>query len=170
MSDLREIIRQLRLVGLTNNVWGWSEIKRLPTVIDEDEKIERAVTGFYEGGHALVLATNKRITFLDAKIMSFRVEDVHYEMVSEVEHFTGIFMARLRIHCLSKQIELSSFAQQSVRDFAVHVDTRVNDMRSNLRTWEQMMEATNPELASTQTFRPKARTIYARAKRPFQAE
>ena len=170
MRELGKIIRRLREVGLTNNVWGWSEIKRLPKVLDDDEEIERAVTGFYEGGHALVLSTNKRITFLDAKIMSFRVEDIHYEMVSEVEHFIGILTARLRIHCLSRQIELRSFSQQNVADFAFHVDGRVNEMRANSRSWRHMVESVNSHKLAPRMINSPNRPAYSQVRYPFRAE
>lgn len=139
MTKLREVIRQLRVAGFNNTVWGWSEIKRLPSVLEADEKIEHAVSGFYDGGHALIVATDKRIIFLDAKIMSLRVEDIHYEMVSEVEHFIGIISGKLRIHCLSKKVDISSVSHSNIRNFALYVDGKVNGIRLNMRTWEQMM-------------------------------
>ncbi len=165
MQRLREIVRQLRLVGLNNNLWGWSEIKRLPSVLEDDEQILRAVSGFYQGGHALVIATDKRILFLDGKMMSFKVEDIHYEMVSEVIHVTGIFTAKLRIRCISNEIELTSYAQRNVRDFATFVDAKVNSIRLNMRTWEQMMEsAITPEMP-TGEFRTRAAAAMLRTRR-----
>ncbi len=62
-------------------------------------------------------------------------------MVSEVEHFLGVVSAKLQIHCLSKTVSLVSISHRNVSDFAMYVDAKVNSIRLNMRTWEQMMEA-----------------------------
>ncbi len=144
MANTLEVRKQLHLAGFRNNYWGWSAIKQLPMILESDEMIERVVTGMYADGHAVVLATNKRILILDKKPMSFRAEDIHYEMVSEVEHYIGPMAAKLRIHCLSKSFEFTSLKADTVRMFAIHVDKKVNQTRlnmSNVQTWSQMLDA-----------------------------
>lgn len=140
MVTMKKVVEQLNDVGFRNNFWGWSAIRQLPNILNSNEEIERVVTGFYEGGHAVLIATNQRIILLDKKIMSFRVEEVHYEMVSEVEHFVSVFFSKLKIRCLSNVIELSSVSSRQVSDFALYVDGKVNKVRLNMRTWEKMME------------------------------
>ncbi len=154
MANLLEVRQQLHSAGFKNKYWGWSAIRQLPMILEADEEIERVVTGIYSDGHAVVLATNKRMIILDKKPMSFRAEDIHYEMVSEVEHYLGPLAAKLRIHCLSKSFEFSSLRHQIVQSFAIHVDQKVNQIRLNMRnvtTWSEMLDQTKVEVPQPAT-------------------
>lgn len=147
MANMLEVRRQLHKAGFTNKYWGWSAIRQLPLILEDDEKIERVATGVYSDGHAVVLATSKRILVLDKKIMSFRAEDIHYETVSEVEHYMGPIAAKLRIHCLSKDFEISSLKHHNIQAFAIYVDQKVNQIRLNMHnvtTWSQMLDPSDP--------------------------
>jgi hypothetical protein len=139
----KELRRKVWQAGYTNSFWGWSAIAQLPALLEDDESIEKMVSGLYDGGHAVLVATNKRIIFMDKKVMSFKVEDIHYEMVSEVEHRMGIFTARLRLRCLSNNLEITSLSQKNIRAFAMFIDAKVNKIRLNMRTWEEMIENSN---------------------------
>ncbi len=144
MANMLAVKRQLREVGFTNKHWGWSGIRQLPLILDRDERIDRIITGFYSGGHALVIATNKRIMIVDKKPMSFDAQEIHYEMVTEVEHYMGIFTAKLKIHCLTTDLELTSIQKANIQTFAIYVDQRVNKIRLNMKNvtaWSQMMDA-----------------------------
>jgi len=147
MANMLEVRRQLHKAGFTNNYWGWSAIRQLPSLLDSDEVIERVATGMYVGGHAIVLATNKRMLILDKKPMSFRAEDIHYEMISEIEHYLGPLTAKLRIHCLSNDFEITSLRYSNIQSFAIYVDQKVNQTRlnmSNVNAWSQMLGQGSP--------------------------
>jgi len=165
MANTLDVRKQLLQAGFRNKYMGWSAINQLPMILEEDEMIERAISGMYEGGYAVILATNRRILFLDKKPFSFRAEDIHYEMVSEVEHYMGPIMAKLRIHGLSKSIELSSLHHSSVQSFAIHVEKIANQMRlnmSNVNTWSQMMDDANRSEAPQRPKRYVGRNEYPR--------
>ncbi len=144
MITTREVRRQLRAAGFRNYYWGWSAIYQLPRILEEGEKVERAVSGMYADGYAVMVATNRRILFLDKKPMSFRVEDIHYETITDVEHYLGPLAAKLRIHCLgNKSFELTSFQHRNIQAFAIHADQKANQLRLNMRNvgmWSQMIE------------------------------
>ena len=112
-------------------------------ILEQGEVIERAASGYYDDGYAVVLATNRRVLFLDKKLMSFRAEDLHYEMISEVEHYLGPMVAVLRVHGLSKPIVLKSLHHSNIQAFAIHVEQKSSDIRfnmQNVQTWANLME------------------------------
>lgn len=172
MLITKELRRQIWKAGYTNSFWGWSAIAQLPGLLEDDEVIEKITSGLYDAGHAVLIATNKRMIFMDKKVMSFRVEDIHYQMISEVEHRTGFIMAKLRIRCLSNEINLSSLSQKTVREFARYVDTKVNNMRLNMRSWDEILESANQGSNNSSYLRPMtsrrrdALASYANFKRP----
>ena len=99
MISMPSVQRQLIDAGFKNRFFGWSAIRQLPNIMVEDEIIEKVISGVYEAGYALVIATNRRILFLDKKPASFVVEEVAYDMVSEVEYRINPFSAHITIHC-----------------------------------------------------------------------
>ncbi len=146
MANALEVKKQIHQAGFKNNYWGWSAIRQLPMILGNDENVERIATGMYSDGHAVIVATNKRMIILDKKPMSFRAEDIHYEMVVEVEHYIGPFAAKLRIHCMSKSLEFTSLRAEAIQAFAIHVDQKINKTRlnmSNVTTWSHMLESAN---------------------------
>jgi hypothetical protein len=164
MISHRELTRQIRLAGFHNTLIGWSAIRQLPVLLDDNEVIQRVVSGLYEGGHGVLVATDKRMIFLDKKIMSCRIEDVHYDMVSDVEHFLGILTARIKVHCISGTIELTSLSHHQVRAMAVFVDARINELRQSRAIWAQMTQQQIPTQAHSvfQTAAPQRTYIDSR--------
>ena len=143
MANTLEVKKQLHSAGFRNRRWGWSAVHQLPMILEDGERIERAVTGGYDDGYVVVLATNRRVLLLDKKPFSFKAEDVRYEMVSEVEHYLGPFVAKIRIHCLSKSIEVTSVHHGNVQAFAIYVDQAANQARRGMSAgqlgWNQAM-------------------------------
>ena len=150
MANTLEVRRQLMAAGFRLKYLGWSAMHQLPMILEDGEIIQRVVSGLYDDGYAVVLATDRRVLFLDKKIMSFRAEDIRYEMVSEVEHYLGPLAAKLRIHCLSKSFEVKSLNHSSVQAFAIYVEQTANQFRLRMsgaaNTWSQMVNASKPDL------------------------
>ena len=161
MANTLEVRKQLHSAGFRNRRWGWSAIHQLPMILEDGEKIERAVSGSYDDGYAVILATNRRVLFLDKKPFSFRAEDIRYEMVSEVEHYLGPVMAKLRIHCLSKSFEVKSIHHGNVQAFAIYVDQTANQARRDLNAqqmgWSQAVTSARATPRQSQPGLPRLR-------------
>lgn len=65
MPDLEQIKTSIRNIDGASKLLGRKEIKELPSILWEDENIERLVQGFYNGGLGILVATNKRLIFVD---------------------------------------------------------------------------------------------------------
>lgn len=61
-----------------------AEARHMPEVIHEDEHIGGVVYGRYEGGSGTIVATDKRVLFLDFKPFYRSIDEIHYDVVSGV--------------------------------------------------------------------------------------
>lgn len=154
MANALEVRRQLAEAGFRNKRLGWSAVNQLPMLLEDGETIKRVASGTYADGYVVAVATDRRILFLDKKMMSFRVEDIHYEMVSDVEHYLGPFMGVLRIYCVNRSFEVKSMHHTHIQGFALYVEQRAYDTRQNLsnaNTWTQMLDEANQPIRAKPT-------------------
>ena len=69
MADqkFKQLEEQLKRIGSNYQFWGRSEIRELAHVLLPGEIIEHCINGYYEGGFALLAATNQRVLLVDKK-------------------------------------------------------------------------------------------------------
>ena len=61
MVDKREVDKQLKGLGFKTYGWGKGEVNELHNILLPDEKIYECANGIYEGGFALLVATDVRV-------------------------------------------------------------------------------------------------------------
>ena len=90
--DMGEAVeRAARGIGkLTRMVAVRTELARLPSLLLGDEVPNVVVSGIQGYGWGLLVATNKRVMWVDKGIVTFRVEDIAYDTISTVNAKTGI--------------------------------------------------------------------------------
>lgn len=81
-SHKDRIRKELVAAGVSTYGLQKSESRYLPQVIHEDEHIGGVVYGRYENGGAMLIATDKRVIFLDKKPLFTTNEEVPYNVVS----------------------------------------------------------------------------------------
>lgn len=94
----RRVFKELRAAGVTEYGMRKFAIKYLPNIIQPDEQIMAVVYGrYHDKGNGAVLnagvlvATDKRIVFLDYKPGFKSTDDITYEVVSGVNSTWAIF-------------------------------------------------------------------------------
>ena len=65
MPTLDEIKTQIISINETSKLIGRKEIKELPDILWEDEIVENLIQGFYNNGNGILVATNRRLIFID---------------------------------------------------------------------------------------------------------
>jgi nitroimidazol reductase NimA-like FMN-containing flavoprotein (pyridoxamine 5'-phosphate oxidase superfamily) len=89
---------QLVAAGITRYSLRKNEVKYLPNVIHKDEVIGAAVSGKSDLGSVMLVATDKRVIFLDCKSFYTTVDELTYDVVSGVAlHVQGLF-ANVTLH------------------------------------------------------------------------
>lgn len=122
MVTKESIEQQLKRIGFNYHGWGRTEISELPNIILPDEQIYECVNGFYEGGFALLVATNVRVVLVDKKPLKYlTVEDLRFDMINEIDYSHRLFAAEISISTGSKNLRFVSMNQPRLRKLIGHV-------------------------------------------------
>ena len=122
----KRIMSELREAGITS--WGMLklETRKLPQIIHEDEEIGGIAYGRTTGdkvGSAMLIATNKRILFLDAKPFFTTSDEIAYRVVSGVKiNSVGPFSS-VTLHTRIRDYGLRFVNQRCARIFETFIET-----------------------------------------------
>lgn len=151
MVEAKIISEQLKALKFGGSGWNQAEIKELPHIIHEDEKISECVNGFYEGGVALLVATGQRVLLIDKKPFNFlTVEDLRFDMINEIDYSHRLFGATIIISTGSKTLRFSSLNQQRLRHLISlvqeHMSQSKTEQAKKVDTQQQHLEEINKQL------------------------
>jgi hypothetical protein len=153
MVSKKEIEKQLKQLKFNSHSWGRAEAQELHNVILEDEEIYELVNGMYEGGFALLIATNIRVLLIDKKPLNFlTVEDLRFDMITEIDYSHRVFGAHINIAAGSKNLKFTSYNQPRLRKLITHVQhcmaeskkkqsSHAEDQNSHLEQINQQLQA-----------------------------
>ena len=162
--SFRQVEEQLKLVGCNFKLWGRAEIHELSNVLMPEEIIAQAVNGTYEGGFAMLCVTNYRVLLIDRKPMLLTIEDIRYDMMSEVDYHNKLMGATIRIFTPMRNLVFSSWSNVRMRKCVNYVQQRVMEIRQHgmiAQQWQgqqmpgqgqqpQMGYGLNPQVAQNQ--------------------
>ncbi len=129
MVTRHEIDRQLRAIGADFRFWGRSEVAELEHIILPGEQIMYAINGRYENGFALLCVTNQRVIVIDKKPLYLTLEDVRYDMMSELDFSQRVFDASLTIYTVNKTIRFMALKVSLLRQATAYIQGRVIEIR-----------------------------------------
>jgi hypothetical protein len=124
MPTLEEVREQVGHLDGASKLLGRKEIKELPKVLWKDEAIEQMVQGMYGEGLGVLVATNKRLVFVDKGMLRMRVEDFPYDRISSIEYTTGMLMGSVIIYASGNKSEIKHVAKDQCQAFANYVRAR----------------------------------------------
>lgn len=108
---------------------GRREIGELPNIMWEDELPEMIIQGMYKSGNGILVATNKRLVFVDKGLMwGLKVEDFPYDRISSIEYSTGLLFGELKIYTSGNQSKIEQVVKDQVRGFAEFVRARMTSV------------------------------------------
>lgn len=130
MVDRSHVEKQLKKLNFNIHGWGRSEARELPGILLDHEEIFELVNGIYEGGFALLVATNVRVLLVDKKPLNYlTVEDFRFDMISEIDYSHRLIGARISISTGSKNLQFTSYNQQRLRKLINHVQHAMAEMK-----------------------------------------
>jgi hypothetical protein len=122
MVSMKSVEEQLKHIKFNHLAWGRAEVRELPKILMEGEEIYECVNGIYEGGFALLVATDLRVLLVDKKPLNFlTVENLRFDMISEIDYSHRLFGARISISAGSKNLKFNSYNQPRLRKLITHV-------------------------------------------------
>ncbi len=123
---------RLSQLGIKVSRWFKPEIDELEQILLDNEKIISAVPGRYFSGFALLVATESRLLLLDKRAFFMTIEDMRYDMVSQINFSTRFFDATVDIFTLNKEHVFTSMRyKQQLREMTYYVQNRVAEIRQH---------------------------------------
>ncbi len=140
MKALGDIELALSRLGIRNQFFGRAEIKELQHILTEDEIITNAVNGRYEHGFCLLIATDRRLLLIDKKVWFLSMEDVRFDMITEVDYCARLLDATLSVRTINKILRVTSLRQKMLRELTTYLQARVMELRHQaIQAQEQAM-------------------------------
>ena len=95
----------------------------------ENELPEKLITGTYNNGQGILVATNRRLIFIDKGILSLKVEDFSYDKITSIESKTGIVFGRLTIYASGNKEKFEYADKELLRDFAEFLRAEISTQK-----------------------------------------
>jgi hypothetical protein len=132
MPSLEEVRLQLKSIDGATRFLGFREIKELPAILWHDEVVEQLVTGFYGNGNGVLVATNKRLVFVDkGLVFGLRVEDFPYEKITSIQYKIGLLFGEITIFASGNRADIKNVAKDVARSFAEHARARMTPIAAS---------------------------------------
>ncbi|MBC7100921.1 MAG: PH domain-containing protein [Methanobacteriales archaeon] len=111
------------------NVWIFGhrhDIRALPEILRDDEKVERMATGFYEGGTGVIVATDQRILFVDkGRLFGLRVEEFPYDAITSVRYKKGLFTGSIKIYSGGNEAKIENVLPNEIDAFKKILESKI---------------------------------------------
>ena len=119
MPTLDEVKAQIGVIDGGSAFLHYKEIKALPSILWEDERVERLGTGIFNSTNGVIVATNKRLLFLNVGLFSgTQSVDFGYDKISSIQCETGLLLGKLTIYASGNKAEISSVEKNQARNLA----------------------------------------------------
>lgn len=123
-SRLDEIKEELEQLDINPTFFARKEIRELPNILSEDEKIVYLVEGRNKitTHHIVLVATDRRLIFVDKEFMyGLKVEDFSYSKISSIQYETELMLASIDIHVSDDIVEIDGVGKYDAELFCEKV-------------------------------------------------
>lgn len=131
MITLSQVEHQLEKAGCNFRIWGRAEIRELCNILVPSEIILQAVNGRYEGGFALLCLTDHRLLLIDRKPMFLTLEDIRFDMISEIDYHARLLDNTVHIITPNRKLVFRSWNQKRLRMLLNETQARVMEIRQH---------------------------------------
>ena len=130
MVSKQSVKNQLKKLGFNYTGWGRTEVSELHNILLPDENVFELVNGYYEGGFALLVATDIRVLLVDKKPMKYlTVEDLRFDMINEMDYSHRLLGAHISIATGNKNLKFTSINQPRLRKLIGHVQHSMAEIK-----------------------------------------
>lgn len=123
VSHKQRIVDELRAAGASSYALNSMEGRYLHTVIHQSEHIGGVVYGKHKDGMAMLVATDKRVIFIDKKPMFVNLEEIKYDVVSGVSMGKSGFSSEVILHTRIKDFALKTINNKGSINFVSYIDS-----------------------------------------------
>ena len=141
MITLSEVERQLKQTGYNFHFLWRAERRELCNVLTPDECIQHCVNGQYEAGFALLCVTNQRILLIDRKPMYLTLEDIRFDMVTEVDYRHRLLNASIHVTTPNRTLVFVGWNHAVMRKLLNYTQRRIMELRQQYMLQQQLQPA-----------------------------
>ena len=129
MPTLEELKMQAKELNVKNMWFTRREFHYLPKILAEDEKLKAFASGLMNGKTWLIVATNRRIIFLD-KGLIYRLNQVEIPLtkINSISQKEGLFLGEINIWDGASNMEIRNVAKRYVANFVNAVNQAMEDL------------------------------------------
>lgn len=117
------VLGELRKLGVSKLGLLRMESRYLPKIIHPDEVIKAVVYGRSSDGFAMLVATDRRIIFLDRKPMFVKEDEITYDVVSGVSHSQAGVGSTVVLNTRIKNYKIRTFNSKCATGFVDYIET-----------------------------------------------
>lgn len=120
-SDVKKAIKSL---NGDEGFFGRLEINKLHKILSEDEIPEVIAQGDYKNSNGILVATTKRLLFVNKGLASLKFEDFPYETISSIQYSTGLALGEITILNSGNKSTIKQIAKEQVVPFVEYIRSR----------------------------------------------
>jgi len=129
MVNLSEVEQQLKNVGYHFRLLWRAERRELSQILQPGETIQRCANGQYEGGLAILCITDQRILLIDRKPLYLTLEDIRFDMVTEVDYRHRLLNASIHITTPNRTLVFIGWNHAELRELMNYTQRRIMELR-----------------------------------------
>lgn len=126
------IVEELRLLGASWYGQTMMEARYLPRIIHPDEHLEGVVYGWQPIGIVMMVATDRRLLFIDKKPLYVRDDEISYMSVRGVSHAYKLFFMTVILHTQVDDFVVKTFNYKCVAGFVKAIERHGLEYRQPL--------------------------------------
>lgn len=132
MATLEEITAVVKALPNGATFWNGKDIKELPNILWEDEMLETLIGGNYDKGTGILVATNKRLLFVNKGLMwGLKVEDFPYDKISSIQYTQGFVFGEIDIFASGNKAKIERVDKLYCAQFCEKVRARITKITEN---------------------------------------
>ncbi len=128
MPTLEQIQSQITNLDNISKFGGKKEIKELPNILWEDEVIQKLEEVFYKSGTGILVATNRRLIFINKGMFSLKVEDFSYDKITSIEYKKGLLVGEITIYASGNRATIENIGKNEAQNFAEFIRANLGNM------------------------------------------
>lgn len=137
-ADIKRIRSELKAVGVGIVGMQTPEANELVKILHPDEHIGGVVYGGYIGGLAWLVATNRRVLFIDKKPLFSTTDELSYDVVSGVKSTKTGLSASVTLHTRVHEYTIRFVTPTCARTFVEFIENRRLESGNNIATNHQI--------------------------------
>ncbi len=120
----RRIIQELKDLGMTRVGLLHGASRYLPSIVHADEHIGGLVYGQNLDGFVILVATDRRIIYLDKKPLFVNEDEVTYDVVSGINYSHAGWGSTVVLHTRVKDFKIRTFNERCANNFSEYIELR----------------------------------------------